>query len=336
MANSITAPQPFWSSSTERPTAQQWLSCFYSLAEIARLMIQGKLNYRATISGQRHFDSLQVLTKLDLKPVFYSLDRIWGEKPHVFTLRYKFSAMRQQPNETVNEFISRHLTALPDCAYDQILPAQFEEAMLLQALIVGVFDEKARERLLSEDETLLTWEKACDIVRQRANLVHELGTFPSSNRSISHDVNKVYRTNRGHALPRPVQHKEFRCYRCGENHLSPTDCLHIHSLCRLCGKMGHIQEVCLSKRKSLVQEQSKATNCITDALHQNWINTTTVFNRTITAEKPFVVSVQANEQPVEFEIVTGSAVNLIRPDALSQLPSCVHRTCSCDLTRGRW
>ncbi|CAH8498443.1 unnamed protein product [Dicrocoelium dendriticum] len=228
--------------------------------------------------------------------------------------------MRQQPNETVNEFISRLLTALPDCAYDQILPAQFEEAMLLQALIVGVFDEKARERLLSEDETLLTWEKACDIVRQRANLVQELATFPSSNQSISHDVNKVYQTNREHALPRPVQRKEFRCYRCGENHLSPTDCPHIHSLCRFCGKMGHIQKVCLSKRKSLVQEQSKATNCITDELNQNWINTTTVFNRTITAEKPFVVSVQVNEQPVEFEIDTGSAVTLIRPDALSQLP----------------
>ncbi|CAH8658530.1 unnamed protein product [Dicrocoelium dendriticum] len=76
---------------------------------------------------------------------------------------------------------------------------------------------------------------------------------------------------------------------------------------------------CLSKQKSLVQEQSKVTNCITDELHRNWINTTTVFNRTITAEKPFVVSVQLNEQPVEFEIDTGSAVTLIRTDALSQL-----------------
>lgn len=82
--------------------------------------------------------------------------------------------------------------------------------------------------------------------------------------------------------------------------------------------------MCLSKRNSVAQQNFKNTNQITGEFNQSWINTKTVSNHNVTAEKPFVVSIQVNEQPVDFEIDTGSAVTLIRPDALSKLPKLDH------------
>ncbi|BHF78265.1 hypothetical protein SprV_0602137800 [Sparganum proliferum] len=81
--------------------------------------------------------------------------------------------MRQESNQCVSDFITNLTLAIQDCGHKEIKADNFEHAMLVQQLIVGLRDEKARENLLSEKKDL-SWEKACGIAghqeRVRQNL----------------------------------------------------------------------------------------------------------------------------------------------------------------------
>nr|VZH96039.1 unnamed protein product [Spirometra erinaceieuropaei] len=104
--------------------------------------------------GQRYFDALNLQKAIDLHTAFSKLESAWGGKDNVFLSRYRFCQMRQESNQGISDFITNLTLAIQDCGYKQIKAANFEHAMLVQQLIVGLRDEKAREKLLSEKKDL--------------------------------------------------------------------------------------------------------------------------------------------------------------------------------------
>ncbi len=88
-----------------------------------------------------------------------------------------FIRQRQTPSDTVDDFISRQTHTARACAFGQIEPGRVEAAMLIQALIGGVRDDRPRESLLAESRTL-EWEKACKLARNREAMQRELHQFP--------------------------------------------------------------------------------------------------------------------------------------------------------------
>ncbi|BHF79917.1 hypothetical protein SprV_0702304100 [Sparganum proliferum] len=88
--------------------------------------------------------------------------------------------MRQESNQCVSDFITNLTLAIQDCGYKEIKADNFEHAMLVQQLIVGLRNEKARENLLSEKKDL-SWEKACDIASHQERVRQNLQQFNQSN-----------------------------------------------------------------------------------------------------------------------------------------------------------
>nr|VZI07095.1 unnamed protein product [Spirometra erinaceieuropaei] len=88
--------------------------------------------------------------------------------------------MRQESNRCVCDFITNLSLAIQDCGYKEIEADNFEHAMPVQQLIVGLRDEKARENLLSEKKDL-SWEKACDIASHRERVRQNLQQLNQSN-----------------------------------------------------------------------------------------------------------------------------------------------------------
>nr|VZI23376.1 unnamed protein product [Spirometra erinaceieuropaei] len=119
--------------------------------------------------GQRYFDALNLQKAIDLQTTFSKLDSAWGGKDNVFLSRYQFLQMRQESNQCVSDFITNLTLAIQDCGYKEIKADNFEHAMLVQQLIFGLRDEKARENLLSEKKDL-SWEKACDIASNQERI----------------------------------------------------------------------------------------------------------------------------------------------------------------------
>nr|VZH96762.1 unnamed protein product [Spirometra erinaceieuropaei] len=104
--------------------------------------------------------------------------------------------------------------------------------MLVQQLIVGQRDEKARENLLSEKKDL-SWEKACDIASHQERVRQNLQQLIQSNDGViaaleSEMAFSLVNTAVSSPRQRPsAPSKQLpSCYRCGQHHIRWSDCRH--------------------------------------------------------------------------------------------------------------
>ncbi len=74
-----------------------------------------------------------------------AVDKIVGSQDNIFAARHRFQQMRQLPNETVDAFLNRLQQAVQSCDYKNIPSSKVEDMMLLQALILGIRDNKTRD-----------------------------------------------------------------------------------------------------------------------------------------------------------------------------------------------
>lgn len=337
-------PTQLWCSATEKPslsTWNRWKKTFTDYLELLQVL-QPKtvlsdshkiklLRQFLGDEGQRHFDALHIADQTTLDKALNTFSELWGARPSTYTARYCFSKLHQNPGEDVNEFIARIQQALPDCQYNKIPPNMIEKEMAIQCLITGIQSESAREKLLSEEETMLTWEKACTIVRQRENITHQLTQF--AQKASSDTVQAVTRKNMPTARPAT---KEFTCYRCGNKHLSVNECRHKQTVCRNCGKVGHLARVCRSVtrtppdrrqfEKSVTVVQN-TTNSESECEYSfNEVNSATACG--YSRPPPYYIQVEIEGEPVQMEIDTGASVSIVSAQAVKKLP----RLDSCDST----
>ncbi|VDK86644.1 unnamed protein product [Dibothriocephalus latus] len=79
---------------------------------------------------------------------------MWAGKGNIFLSRYQFCQMHQESSQCIGDFITNLTLAVQDCRYTEIAASKFEQTMLVQQLLVGLRDEMAREKVLSEKEDL--------------------------------------------------------------------------------------------------------------------------------------------------------------------------------------
>ncbi len=65
------------------------------------------LRFNLGIVGQRYFDALKLDERKSLGAALLELDSIWDQTQNLFLQRYKFQQLRQQDDETVDQFINR-------------------------------------------------------------------------------------------------------------------------------------------------------------------------------------------------------------------------------------
>nr|VZH93500.1 unnamed protein product [Spirometra erinaceieuropaei] len=230
--------------------------------------------------------------------------------------------MRQESNQCVSDFISNLTLAIQDCGYKEIKADNFEHAMLVQQLIVGLRDEKARENLLSEKKDL-SWEKACDIASPRERVRQNLQQLNQSNDGVIASLESemaVSLVNTAVSSPRQRPSAPSKqppsCYRCGQHHIRWSDCRHQKTVCQFCKKVGHIERVCFSKRRANTHTHSTYPNPA-----GNGEAILRMFSANTPLKSPYTITLRVDRHPVKFEIDTGSAVTLINEASLQKLPS---------------
>ncbi|BHF85703.1 hypothetical protein SprV_1002887500 [Sparganum proliferum] len=230
--------------------------------------------------------------------------------------------MRQESNQCVSDFITNLTLAIQDCGYKELKADNFEHAMLVQQLIVGLHNEKARENLLSEKKDL-SWEKACDIASHQERVRQNLQQLNQSNDGVIASLESemaVSLVNTAVSSPRERPSAPSKqlpsCYRCGQHHIRWSDCRHQKTVCQFCKKIGHIERVCFSKRRA---------NSNTHATYPNPAGDGEAILRMFSAnallQPPYTITLPVDHHPVKFEIDTGSAVTLINEASLQKLPS---------------
>ncbi|BHF63688.1 hypothetical protein SprV_0200668200 [Sparganum proliferum] len=230
--------------------------------------------------------------------------------------------MRQESNQCTSDFITNLTLAIQDCGYKEIKADNFEHAMLVQQLIFDLHNEKARENLLPEKEDL-SRENACDIASHQERVRQNLQQLNQSNDGVIASLESemaVSLVNTAVSLPRQRPSAPSKqlpsCYRCGQHHIRWSDCRHQKTVCQFCQKIGHIERVCFSKRR---------TNTNTHATYPNPNEDGEAILRMFSAnallQSPYTITLPVDHHPVKFEIDTGLAVALINEASLQKLPS---------------
>ena len=251
MAN-VQPPSCFWPSTISQPFAASWFqwktsfvdyiglldefSTTLPLSENSKLKL---LRHNLGDEGQKLFDALDLRTSPSLADAFTALDRSWGTHSNVFTCRFKFSQLRQEPGETLENFITRLMQGIRFCDYSTIPQKKFERTLLTQQLIVGISDNSIRECLLSEDSSKLTWERCCDIARAKVDARQQNKLFSVESPTVhlsklQVDTSQTSRTS--------------RCFRCGSisHRANYPQCPARNCECRKCGKRAHFAKCCRS------------------------------------------------------------------------------------------
>jgi len=98
-----------------------------------------------------------------ISDVLAKFDEYCEPRTQVIYERYRFSNCKQEPGESISAYVTELRVIAENCAHDEITP----DKILRDRLVLGVRDEKERERLLRVND--LTLSKAIDICKAFVN-----------------------------------------------------------------------------------------------------------------------------------------------------------------------
>lgn len=270
----------------------------------------------------------EVLTMRKLDEVLKKFDAHCLPQKNVAMESFKFNMILQKEKQSFNEFETELRTQLRRCEFTCTCGIAYEERMLRDRIIIGVFDKKLQLKLLDgRDEPLTRIIETCKIYEAaNANkiILDKKQSVDSISMSSEPTVFAVNKQNRF-------------CFNCGEQwspkHLESCKAKDIN--CRVCGKRGHFQRMCRrSKGKSTERNNNSSENSRNSSdskpntgkvstLSWNQGSTNVSYKSERTLRYNFVYRINSAEmskwtkdyqignQTVEFKIDTGADVNCI-------------------------
>ena len=216
--------------------------------------------------------------------------------------RYVFNSRKQLEGEAIEQFVTDLKLKAQTCQFDTL-----RDSMIRDRIVLGVWSQRVRERLLREDG--LDLGKAVKICQAAEVTERQIETL--SQKFSDGEANVHYNRGRHNPKHKPVQthskHKPktnfTKCSCCDTAH-APRACPAFNKSCNACGKSGHFARVCRSKPKVRYVSRDESTDPTVlfvgmvkadhDTRDERWSQNLRVEGRTIS-----------------FKLDTGSDVNII-------------------------
>lgn len=266
-----------------------------------------------TICGAQVFETfLALITPRKASEVTFAeveqiLTKHYSPKPNEISTSFKFYKRNQKPGETASEYIAQLRKISSGCNFSEL------ERMLRDRLVCGMSDQSLQYELLKKDnlryqdvvDAMLSSESAGKDVRMIHNAASDRGECPTTSG-----------TNTP-ATPAPepmdinaVQSKaNIRlCYRCGDRH--GGQCRFINAVCRYCNKKGHLEKICIAKKKNSNRNVNFTGDDVGDANLLNGIYTT-AYTGSDNRVPPYEVEVSLQGMPVPMQVDTGASFSLV-------------------------
>lgn len=166
------------------------------------------------------------------KDVFDAFAKHFEPKSNFRLSRFQLQKFRQEPNESIDEFIAKCKIQALKCRFTE----EVLNERLIEQTILGTRYKKVQEILLGKDEAL-TLDGALDVARTHEATESNMKTL---NESLNVDA----------FGQKPNQSKGQPCHSCGLTHL-PRNCPAYGTKCRSCGNMNHWQKVCRKGKQGI-------------------------------------------------------------------------------------
>lgn len=151
--------------------------------------------------------------------------------------RCQFHRLKQQPNESFEDFLQKLREQVKRCAY-----GTNDEEFTMDQIVLGIHSDSTRQKLWVEET--LTLDKAKRICRADERVGKQITEL---HKESSETVDQIKRE----------ETKTFKCKRCGTTH-GYRSCPAFNKECRACGMRNHFESMCKSKnKKSSEQEEEK-------------------------------------------------------------------------------
>ena len=167
--------------------------------------------------------------------------------------------MFRKPGETVQELASRIRQDAVTCDFASIKDP-LDEALRTR-FICSIKNQAVLKALFKVKDSDLTFAKAITIAMETEDVSKVAKETVHGNKSGSvHKVQYFKKQADEHSVLKPKfkskdqKRRDFAkgvCPRCGKTEHLSKDCPRIKSTCHFCQKMGHLQSVCLKKKKRM-------------------------------------------------------------------------------------
>lgn len=204
-----------------------------------------------SICGARVFETVLALitpqkaTDVTFGQIETILTKHFSPKPNEISVSFKFYKCDQKRDESAADYIANIRKLSSWCNFTDL------ERMLRDRLVCGMRDSKLQYELLKKDnlryqdvvDAMFTYESAGKDARMMqdaaAGVSLPCGVTPTSMPPGVEpmDINAV-------------QSKSYSrlCYRCGDRHAG--ECRFVDTVCRYCKKKGHLEKICISKKRN--------------------------------------------------------------------------------------
>lgn len=260
-----------------------------------------------TVCGSQVYETvLSLITPKKASDVTFGdivtvLTKHFSPKPNEISVSFKFYKRDQNREESAADYIANLRKLSSGCNFTDL------ERMLRDRLVCGMRDERLQYELLKKDtityqdvvDALLSAESAGRDVRMIQDRVGAGATsygpsvappLPSGVEPM--DINAVQQNN-----------STRLCYRCGDRH--PGECRFVNTVCRYCKKRGHVEKICLTKKKNL---QNRNINFNDDPGERlNGIYCLQSTGRV----PPYEVEVSLAGAPVRMQVDSGASFSII-------------------------
>jgi hypothetical protein len=202
------------------------------------------------------------IKELTMKEIEEFMKKEFDPKRFVIRERFRFwSEMKRKPGETIQELASRIRQDAATCNFRNITDAQDEA--LRTRFICSVNNEAVLKAIFRKEDQDVTFNAAVQIaieVEEAAKVAKET-VYGGRNKpvlSVGHKSkpkflqhNKKASSNASAATKGSSQGSDASCYRCGKNDHRANTCKYKNSKCNFCKNVGHLEVVCMKKRRTL-------------------------------------------------------------------------------------
>ena len=232
----------------------------------------------------------------NITDVLAKFDEYCEPRTQVIYERYRFNNRKQEQGESISAYVTEMRVIAKNCALEEITP----DEILRDRLVLGVRDEKVRERLLRINDLALS--KAIDICKAAEQTSQQLkliatGTDESVG-AVRAEQKNVPPQNTRRLRDSPINRPE--CRSCGYHH-GNRQCPAIGQTCHKCGQKNHFQSKCRSTNPKVnnVEEVPE------EVFRISQVGTGTC--ALITME----VGMQSSQSKVTFQLDIGAECNLL-------------------------
>jgi len=285
-----------------------------------------KKNYFLAWCGEELFSTLTTLfspTKLSDKAVSFDdlitkLDAHYNDELNIMAATFSLYSCKQKPGQAFSDWLEELREKARHCGFETSCVTSLRERAIRDLIVLNCADRSTRQALLKEGDPSL--QRALEIAAQVEQLHKDMLQFQET--TVNHDVAKIYnkpfKRARGFRsgangcqasdeVPKGSTSGNYKCYSCGKTNHTREQCRFREYTCNVCNRKGHIQAVCKSSNVPS-KPASKKVHCI-PSVHA------------VVDNKPFSVQITVNNECVEFEVDTGSALTLINDSLWKALGS---------------